>query len=125
MKECPCKKTMRILLKLGAKHAAAMHRNPVAEWSNEDWLAHFLEEEEILIPLLVQAYAFAEAARILEEHRIFRLQLAIYGRMHAAALRRHGLYEDRVVIENFSHLDDGPSAEDLAFELEEASAAAE
>lgn len=123
MKECPCKKTMRILLKLGAKHAAAMHRNPVAEWSIADWLMHFAEEEEILIPLLRKAYAFAEADKILEEHRIFRKQVQLYGRMFGPALRRHGLYEDRVVIQYFGHLDDGPGPEDV--ELEDSNAAAE
>jgi DUF438 domain-containing protein len=98
MAECKCKKMARLLRKLGATHAAAMHAKIGAQWSNEDWETHFREEETLILPLMRKAGMTAAVDRILREHRIMREAMRRSGSMPETMAEPHAAYEDDVVL---------------------------
>lgn len=103
---CSCKVMAKVLERLGAKHAAKMHRELGSghEWSNEDWLLHFDEEERYVLPYLPKPIA----DRIYLEHEIMRAQIKIYGKItNKKLLDEHAQLEDRVVLQYLSELTDG------------------
>lgn len=102
---CKCIVMMEILTKLGAVHAAAMHRKggSPSDWSNADWLTHFQEEEVYVLPLLPPDVA----KHIFDEHEAMRAQIKVFGAIkNDALLDEHSKYEDDVVIKYLGHLVD-------------------
>jgi len=102
---CKCIVMMEILTKLGAVHAAAMHRQgaKISDWSNADWLTHFQEEEKYVLPLLPPDVA----KYIFDEHEALRAQIKVFGKIkNDALLDEHSDYEDQVVIKYLGHLVD-------------------
>lgn len=100
---CTCKMMAKVLERLGAKHAAKMHRelDSGREWSNEDWLLHFDEEERFVLPHLPKPIA----DRIYLEHEIMRAQIKIYGKItNKKLLEGHAQLEDRAVLRFLSEL---------------------
>jgi hypothetical protein len=104
-KICKCIVMMEILTKLGATHAAEMHRKggKVDDASNTDLLTHFLEEERYVLPLLPPDVS----KKIFDEHEMFRAQIKVFGKIKNEALfNKHADYEDKVVIQYLGHLID-------------------
>lgn len=96
---CTCEKTIRVLKKIGAKHAAMMHeRNAggysILDWTPMDWYMHMDEEER----LLFRYFPSEVVALLLAHHRIFRRELAMYGRiMSTDLMTQHSRIEDDTV----------------------------
>lgn len=57
MARCNCEKTIKLLKRLGASHAAKMHEQSASkkpnDWTGLDWINHMNEEELLLFPLMV------------------------------------------------------------------------
>lgn len=94
-KICSCILMSALLERLGAKRAAAMHKDLEKGWTAEEWLVHFEEEEEFVLPHLPPAIA----ERIAREHVRMRNQIARYGQItDQKFLDEHAHYEDEVVL---------------------------
>ena len=104
-KECPCKVTMRVLAALGAEKTARMHARSGDEWSDQDWLDHFEEEERILLPLLIERHLSREAHRIATEHKVMLRYKKRHGVWPMDALMEHAAYEDYLVANFLGDLD--------------------
>ncbi len=101
--KCSCEKMSRLLTALGAKHAAKMHKEIGREWSVDDWLMHFAEEDRYVLPHLPRAVA----DRIFREHEIMRAEIRMFGTIRSwAMLDEHSKLEDTVVIQYLGHLVD-------------------
>ena len=106
MAGCACKRMSALLRRLGARHAAAMHAKLGAQWSMQDWLVHFREEEDLIFPEMYRLcrteprhrHLCGVVDRLLAEHQMFRQQIA-EGRLDKAALERHAQLEDKYVLE--------------------------
>lgn len=91
---CPCKVTSAFLAMQGATLSARMHREPYTVFSRDEWLRHFEEEEQILLPLLREHGFAAEASRILREHHEYRSQPV----WTSKSLKAHARFEDEAVL---------------------------
>lgn len=91
--QCSCSATLRWLCRRGARHACVQRKAERAEahWSAADWLAHFDEEERLFCPLLPPDVA----QRIRDDHKRFRAQIRVYGRVDMAQMKEHAQLEDR------------------------------
>jgi len=92
---CNCTKALGLLVRLGAIHTARMHASGAAQnpdkWTADDWYAHMEEEERLLFPLLPKPVA----TQLIEEHRQFKQELKIYGRiLSEVVLEQHSAAED-------------------------------
>lgn len=105
MKPCGCDAAIELLSRLGAETAARMHAPgaSIADWSPEDWLAHFEEEERLMFPLLHPSVA----ARLRAHHMAFRRTLTLSGRIDENALRKHSDLENAVAREVLVRFGDG------------------
>lgn len=99
--KCKCEAMAKLMAFLGAKHAAKMHRNPDADWTIQDWLMHFAEEDEYVLPRLPRAIAI----RIYREHEIMRAEIRVFGRIVSIQLlEKHAREEDEDVLKYLGHL---------------------
>lgn len=91
--QCSCSATLRWLCEHGAPHACAQRKAQRAEahWTAGDWLAHFDEEERIFCPRLPPGVA----QRIRDDHKRFRAQIRVYGRIDMAQMADHAALEDQ------------------------------
>jgi hypothetical protein len=93
---CPCKLTAAFmsLPQINAPVTARMHREMGGGvYSREDWLAHFDEEDTIVVPLLRQYGFHADADRMTREHNYYRRQPY----WNFVDLQNHGVWEDTVI----------------------------
>lgn len=98
---CKCVVMQKLMSALGARKAAEMHRDPSAEWTTQDWLDHFDEEERYVLPLLPKSIA----DDILLDHERMRAQIKVKGYIvNKDLLERHASFEDDVVIYYLGHL---------------------
>lgn len=104
-KECPCKVTMRVLAALGAEKTARMHARSGDEWTDQEWLDHFEEEERILLPILIERRLSREAYRIATEHKVMLRYKQKNGVWPMDALMEHAAYEDYLVANFLGDLD--------------------
>lgn len=83
---CNCPQAIAFLMRIGAPLAARMHaaeaEKSTTEWTIGDWLSHMKEEEDYLFPILPQAVA----ARLMQDHNRFRMELSIYGDIKSITL---------------------------------------
>lgn len=98
---CKCVVMQKLMMLLGAKKAAEMHLNPSDNWTTQDWLIHFDEEEKYVLPLLPKAIA----DDIFLDHEKMRAQIKVKGKIvNTDLLQRHAQFEDDVVIYYLGHL---------------------
>lgn len=97
---CTCKIVLNRLIQLGATHAARMHRlGPDHPWSGDDWLLHFREEEQLILPRLRGKIPDDQIRAILADHGVMRREISRYGRiMSTRLLREHAAAEDRILM---------------------------
>lgn len=100
---CKCRKVIETLKRLGARHAAYMHdlaaRGVPHEWTREDWLLHFREEEVLLFPLLIARGHGPLVRKLAGEHAFFRNELTQYGRIVSLdRMDKHAEIEDQAVL---------------------------
>lgn len=75
MAVCNCIFTPQVLDLLGAKRAAAMHRDLGGTYTNDDYLTNFREKEVLVFPHLPEWVA----DDLILEHDMFRAQQKVYG----------------------------------------------
>jgi len=98
---CDCPLTVRVMSYLGAKYAAYMHAKELAgeapeEWSVQQWLQHFEEEETFFFP--IAAILQPDTIRVLiGDHELFRYELGRFGVIRSKELlKRHSAAEDEI-----------------------------
>lgn len=96
---CNCQKTLHFLAKIGAHHAARMHKVGFAEqWKARDWLIHFDEEERLLFPIMRKKGLALLVDRLLEQHEMFRAEIRKRGEIVSLdALKQHARIEDEAI----------------------------
>ena len=103
MKPCACPKTIKIMSRLGARHAAQMHRANAAhhpyDYTTRDWEIHMKEEETCgLFNLLDQLSGTKYWSNLLiKHHKIFRKQIKEYGKIDEKLMRQHSKLEEELI----------------------------
>lgn len=97
---CKCPKTTAFLAGIGCQHAAKMHAHPdlaANTWSTTDLLMHFWEEDTRLFPLCA---GDPRIALLQAHHGIFRMEIALYGRIMSLGLFDiHSQIEEEIIDE--------------------------
>lgn len=101
---CNCPKTTAFMAEIGCRHAAMMHAHPELSsdtWSGEDWLLHMWEEDTRLFPL---CEGDPRIALLRAHHGIFRMEIALYGRILSTGLLAiHSRIEEEIIDELLRH----------------------
>lgn len=116
--ECPCVIVPQLLIAMGARNAARMHKKGEGNngWSVQDWRDHLSDEERYYFPMLLRVAAALEAsgcATCAVNAAGIRNAVARLGREHGevrrgyldrdqvppkAVTRIHGLVEDALIM---------------------------
>lgn len=103
MAVCNCIFTPQVLDLLGARRAAAMHRDLSGNYTDDDHLIHFQEEELRVFPHLPESVA----DDLILEHDMFRAQQKVYGSIvNKPMYLKHAGKEDDVLIFYLGYLVD-------------------
>ncbi len=91
---CPCKIVGSFLAHLSMPISSRMHLDLDAKYTRDEWLQHFQEEDDVIVPLMSRHGMVQEAERILSDHKRFRRQI----RWLAEELSAHAGREDQDMV---------------------------
>jgi hypothetical protein len=94
---CLCKLTTAFLTAIGAEFSAKMHAEPGREWEISEWLVHFAEEDEFVVPLQKALGFEADAEEIETDHARFRRQYERGIPWSRLEVIKHAQREDKMV----------------------------
>lgn len=99
---CPCLITAEFMTRLGAVHAAQMHRDrdkDINEWKAADWRAHISEEDKLLRPYIAEHFPLILPLYD-EDHRVFLDELTRSGKiMSLERMHSHAKLEDWMTLQ--------------------------